>query len=767
MDVRTGLEINERTYEWCVRAFSLVHKHLGINVKVHDADGKIEAGQIFLFNHFSNFETVIPQYIIHEATGAFCRCVATSTLFEGNGAFAKFLWGVGAVPTNHPGLLAFLAAEILRGRKVIIFPEGGMIKDRRVVNELGEVSIFSQSDQAQRKHHRGAAAIALALEAFKKRILLVHGAGDAVTLQRWVDALGLDNVDALVAAAQQPTLVVPGNITFYPIRNDDNILRKIAAIFGGEIGPVAREELLIEGNIVLKDTDMDVRFGRPIAPGVGWNWWQRLVLRRLFERIDSLPELFALRPDSDRWIDRMVFLAMGRRTRILRDEYAREIYACVTVNLSHLASRLILTLLERGTTEIDREAFHTILYVSIKNAQKEASIHLHRSLADPERYDGIHRGVWRSFEQFLDMAVSSELIEVLPDKYRFLSKLRRQHSLHEVRLENAIAVYANEITPVLAARRAIDKAVKSNAAGGEKTTLGKLLFDDEIRAFEWCRKKYSRQRHAQINDQETATENGEPYLLVPDGARKIGVVLVHGFLASPAELRDFGGKLAALGYPVIGVRLAGHGTSPWDLRDRSWNDWLDSVRRGIEIMSAFAEKVCLIGFSTGGALCLRLAADRPETLAGVAAVSVPVKFRERNLIFVPVIHGINKLTQWISSMEGLMPFRPNEPEHPEINYRHIPVRGLFEVSRLVDDMKRRLADITCPVAVIQGTDDPIIDPRSAELVLDKIASKETSLHMIPCARHGILKEDIGGTQELVITFLMSLASPAADVGATE
>ncbi len=763
MVVRPGFEINESTYEWCVRALSLVHEHLGINVKVHDADGKIEAGQIFLFNHFSRFETVIPQYIIHQATGAFCRCVATSGLFEANETFAKFLWSVGAVPTNHPGLLAFLAAEILRGRKVIVFPEGGMVKDRRVVDDQGEVSIFSQSDQAQRKHHRGAAAIALALEVFKKRILLVHEDGDAPRLQRWVDALGLENVDALVAAAHQPTLVVPGNITFYPIRNDDNILRKVASMFGGEIGPAAQEELLIEGNILLKDTDMDVRFGRPIIPGVGWNRWERLVLRRVFDRIDSLQELFALKPDSDRWIERMVSLAMGRRTRILRDKYALEIYACVTVNLSHLASRLIMTLLEQGTTEIEHERFHTLLYVSIKNAQKEPSIHLHRSLTNPERYDGIHKGIWHLFERFLDMATSSELIKILPDKYRFQPKLQQKHSFHEVRLENAIAVYANEIAPVPAACRAIDLAVASNAAGEEKVTLARLLFDDEIRAFEWCLENYSLRRHTHINDQETATENGEPYLLVPDGAREIGVVLVHGFLASPAELRDFGDKLASLGYPVIGVRLRGHGTSPWDLRDRNWDEWLGSVRRGFEIMSAFTDKVCLIGFSTGGALCLRLAAERPKKLTGVVAVAVPVKFRNRNMIFVPVIEGINKLVRWIWSLEGLMPFRPNNSEHPKINYRHMPIRGLFELSQLVDDMRGRLADITCPVAIIQGTEDPIIDPISAEFLLDNIASKETSLHMIPSTRHGILNEDIGDTQELVISFLDTHALPAADV----
>ncbi|MFQ5765147.1 MAG: 1-acyl-sn-glycerol-3-phosphate acyltransferase, partial [Rhodospirillales bacterium] len=250
-------EINRSTYQWCVKAFSRLHERLGINIKVHDADGHLDSGEIFLFNHFARFETVIPQYIIYQATGAFCRCVAASELFAASEAFGKFLWGVGAVPTNHPGLLPFLAAEILRGRKVIVFPEGGMVKDRRVVDEHGEFSIFSPSDKTWRKHHQGAAATALALAIFKQRILSVDEQGDTSRLERWVDALGLDGIDALVAAAHRPTLIVPGNITFYPIRTEDNILRKGAEFLGVDVAEKIKDELLIEGNILFKRTDMD------------------------------------------------------------------------------------------------------------------------------------------------------------------------------------------------------------------------------------------------------------------------------------------------------------------------------------------------------------------------------------------------------------------------------------------------------------------------------------------------------------------------------
>ena len=752
-----AFDINETTYQWCVRAFSFLHDRLRINIKVHDNDGHIEAGQIFLFNHFARFETIIPQYLIHQATGAFCRCVASANLFEGNETFAKFLWNVGAVPTDHPGLLPFLAAEILRGRKVIFFPEGGMVKDRRVLDEEGRFSIFSQIDRIRRKHHKGAAAMALTLEIFKKRILSVHEAQGTERLQRWVDALGMDDIDALIAAARKPTLIVPANITFWPVRTDDNILRKAAELFGGGIPDRVKDELLIEGNILLKHTDMDIRFGHPIAPGIAWNWFERAVLKRVFEGIDSLPELFALKPDSGRWVERMVSKAMGRETARLRDRYMHEMYTRVTVNISHLASRLILKLLDAGLSEIDHDRFHRLLYLAIKNAQREPSIHLHRGLTNPEVYGGILRDATGGLEQFLHTTTRTGLIEVTRQRYRFLPKLLEEHAHHEVRLENLVTVYANEVAPVKAARRAVEQAVKSGPTM-DGAAMARLRFDDEIRAFAWCQEKFSRPRHAEINNQETATKSGEPYLLMPKDANGTGVVLVHGFLASPAELREMGEKLEALGFAVIGVRLSGHGTSPWDLRDRSWEDWLGSVRHGYEIMSGLADRIFLAGFSTGGALALRFAAERPRNLIGVGATAVPIKFRNRNMAFVPIIHGVNKLARWVSSLEGLMPFRPNDSENPEVNYRHIPIRGLFELRRLVDELTKRLPDVTCPVRLIQGTEDQIVDARSAEIILDKLGCDDKRLHMIPSRRHGILADDTGGAQELVISFLTNLAS---------
>ena len=745
------LDINEPFYQWCVRGFTLLRRRVGMNMSVHAEDGLIEKGQIFQFNHFARFETIVPQYFIYQATGAYCRCVATHELFEGNDRFAKLLWGVGAVPNNHPGLLAFLAAEILRGRKVIIFPEGGMNKERRIAD--APALPFLETLRPQYGHRNGAAALAVVLEIFKKRILSVHEAGDLQRLDRWVAALGLADQAALIAAARKPSLIVPSNITFHPIHTGDNILRKAAEYFL-KVGEKAKEEFQVEGNLLLRNTDMDIRFGQPFHPDVAWNLADRMILNRIFEQIDSLEDLFGLKNTASRWIERMAALTMRRTTQRLRDLCMTEMYARVTVNISHLASRLIIRFLKEGETEVERSRFHGLLYSIVKQVQQQPGLHLHRTLTDPEAYDGVRDGTSKPLVQFFEIAAASSLIEITTSHYRLLPALRGSNGNRDPRLENAVRVYANEIAALESVTNIVEQAVSAEGAD-----LARLLFDDELRSFAKCKEKFAASRYAAVNGQETASQSGEPYLIVPDRPSKLGVILVHGLLASPAELKDLGQRLAAMGHPVLGVRLKGHGTSPWDLRERSWQDWLASVRRGYEIMSHLTQEVLIIGFATGASLALHLAASRPPGLAGVVSVSAPLNFRPRSVAFASLIHGLNKLSEWVYVQDGVKPFLPRDPEHPDIDYRNMPVRGLVELRRVADELNRCLPQVVCPVTIIQGTDDPIVDPASARLIHDRIGSAEKSLHMIPSQRHGILHDDIAGTQALVVSLLGILASP--------
>lgn len=745
--------INEGSYDLIVRSFDVVRKHLGLNIKVHHDDGLMQRGQIFLFNHFARFETIIPHFILHQETGAYCRSIADHSLFSGGERFDKLLRSVGAMPNNQPGLLAFMAAEILRGRKVVIFPEGGMVKDRRIMDSEGRFGIFSRTADEVRKHHRGAAVLALTLDIFKRRIRDLFDDGDINRIERWVHSLGLDGVETLRERACEPTLIIPSNITFYPLRIEDNLLSRGAELMSKGLSDQFIEELVIEGNFLLRDTDMDIRLSDPVAPQKKWHWWERILLEKYFKNVRSLDDLFGLREDSaGNLSEKLLARCISKETFRIRDAAMVSMYSAITVNLSHLASYLVTRLVERGVGEIDSIVFHRILYLALKYLQAIPNVHLHRSLFWPDRYRGLLDGVNIELDRFLDTCRQAGLIGRTSQTYQFTDKFSQEHEFDDVRLENPVLVYANEVAPLREVREAVEAALDKNDTVDEME-LASYLFDDELRAYSWNREHFTTSKYHQINDQETATRNGAPYLLLPARNIRKGVLLVHGFLSSPAELEDYGRSLCQEGYAVMGVRLAGHGTSPWDLKSRTWPEWLNSVRRGYRILSAFTDQVVIVGFSAGAALSLMMAAEQPRKLVGVASVSAPLTYRNRKLVFVPLVHGLNKLAEWLPSFEGVMPFRENESEHPDINYRNIPVHGLFQLRSMTASLMDHLRDVQVPTLVIQGDQDPVVEPDSARQIFKALPVMDKTLHWIASERHGIVNENTGDTCNLLTDFV--------------
>jgi len=744
------LPINESAYEWTGRFMRLLRRVLKVNIRLHDnAEGRVEAGEIFVFNHFARFETFIPQYLFWEQCRARCRSIADRDLFRGNERFATYLRGVGAVPNDHPHLLAYLTGEVMRGHKLIVFPEGGMVKDRRVLDEGGDYSVYSRSAQGRRKQHSGAAVIGIAVEVFKQAVLFAEERGEHHRLREWCDLLGIDDPSRLLARARQPTLIVPANITFYPMRVRGNPLLQGVELFNRGISPRLREELLIEGNILLRDTDMDIRLGTPLRPT---NFWTDRETRLAATRALHLGTLAdALDAPSGRSDRRMFANAEGLQAEPLRDAYMHAMYQLVTVHLSHLAALLIYELLDAGRTEIPEADFHRALYLAVKRLQAGDAVHLHRSLRNPDRYASLPDGRCTGLEEFVRIASSLALVEQAGGFYRFLPKLLADHTFDAIRLENPVEVYANEVAPVRAVLDAVTGALR-DAPSLTPERLAELRFDDERRALAWDRERFRKPRHAAINALQTQSEDAAPFLLRPETPRPTGVLLVHGFLASPAETRAFGEALLRAGHTVLGVRLKGHGTSPWDLRTRTWHEWYESVHRGFATLAPLVDRVALVGFSTGGALCLHLAADRPPALAGVAAIAAPMRFRNRNMAFVPLVHRANRVLAVVRE-QGVMAFRPNPSENPHINYQHMPIRALYELRRAVESLQPRLPLVRCPALIVQGDDDPVVDPGSAALIHDALGSTDRQRVMVPSRRHGILYGDVGGTWKTVGEFI--------------
>ncbi|KEO57815.1 alpha/beta hydrolase [Thalassospira permensis NBRC 106175] len=761
---REKFAIRNQTCEWTLRAMTALRAKVDINIKMHGDRDHLAQGDIFMFNHFARFETFIPQYLIALETGVFCRSIASGEFFVEDNKFSRYLRALGGVPNDYERLLPFLAEEILRGGKVVIFPEGGMVKDRRVLAaerphpKRPDYSIYSRSADQRRAHHTGAALLALCIDGFKTGLSMLLDKGKHDELDRWATAIDT-TPEILKAALAKPTLMFPANITFHPLRVDQNLLARGADLFAGGLSPKMAEELIIEGNLLFKRTDMDIRLGDPVDPRHQFNWIDRRLLAHRVETATCIDDLFRPAKTLEKIPDRITQYAITRHISPLRDHCMAVMYSNLTLNVSHLASRLIMMWLADGVTEVDIAHFDRTLYLAIKNVQQAEGVHLHRGMRNPADYIGIFDLKCPQIREYIDAAVQLGLIERADGKYCFLPKLQEEATFDQIRMDNPVMVYANEMAPINAAWTALEKA-RDEVDHLTLRDFAKRRFDDEIRAWQWNRAKYQKPKYASINDQETATADSRPYLLLPNGNEHFttGVLVVHGFLASPAELRNLGDRLAARDYAVMGVRLAGHGTSPHELQKRTWGDWLASVRRGYEILSAFCDNIIIVGFSTGGALSTILAADRPEKLTGLVVASTPLKFRNRNLMFVPLLYGANKLMGWVPSAQEMLSFRLNESEHPDINYRNIPIGGLHNLRQAVAEMQNRLPDIACPILILQGDGDQVVDPASATLIKRHATGcSKLDIQMLASDRHGILNEDIDNAVNRVIDFISKTA----------
>ena len=78
------------------------------------------------------------------------------------------------------------------------------------------------------------------------------------------------------------------------------------------------------------------------------------------------------------------------------------------------------------------------------------------------------------------------------------------------------------------------------------------------------------------------------------------------------------------------------------------------------------------------------------------------------------------------------------PEHPEINYHHLPIASLVAMQEFMEDLEVRLPAIKVPTLIVQATGDPVVAPEGSELLFEQLGAKEKEYLLVDFNRHGIL-----------------------------
>lgn len=224
----------------------------------------------------------------------------------------------------------------------------------------------------------------------------------------------------------------------------------------------------------------------------------------------------------------------------------------------------------------------------------------------------------------------------------------------------------------------------------------------------------------------------EPFLF---RSGKTGCLLVHGFTASPQEMRFLGQSLAREGYTTLGVRLAGHGTTLKDMERTRWKDWLASVEDGYHLLRAVCSHVGVIGFSQGGALALRLCAEMD--VDALVTISTPFTLPpDRRLqLLHPVLKPLSRVVH--SMAKGTGGWVDPSLAEDRVAYDGYPLRSIAELDALLADMRAHLGEVTAPLLSIHSRRDDFVPPDHLTRIQAAVGSStkqrayvEQSFHLI-------------------------------------
>jgi carboxylesterase len=201
------------------------------------------------------------------------------------------------------------------------------------------------------------------------------------------------------------------------------------------------------------------------------------------------------------------------------------------------------------------------------------------------------------------------------------------------------------------------------------------------------------------------------------GGRRIGVLVQHGFTGNPASMRPWAEDLAARGYAVEMPLLPGHGTRWQDMNRVSWADWVATVEGAFDKLAAENDVVVAVGLSMGGALCLRLAADRGEGLAGLVLVNPAVDTLRKDVKLLPVLQHV------VPAMPGIANDikKPGADEH---GYPMTPLKAAASMFAGYAELRKDLPRITAPVLYFRSADDHVVDISSSRAINAGLSSKD-------------------------------------------
>lgn len=702
--IQNDLLINTNGY-----VLSLLEKILNANIEVKGIENIPKNNPImFVANHFTRIEAMLVPYTLYNLTNKKVGVIADDSLFKSY--FGNFLKNLGAMKKSEINRNEHIIGDLITSCKNwMIFPEGIMVKAKDIT-KIDNIFCVKIDETCQRVY-TGAAVFALSSEFFREKYF-------ERKLENYDEFSEKYFINDCSEITPNETMIVPINISYSKLRNGRNFLVDMAEKLLEDIGDNFKEEIEIEGNLIL-NSKIIIRILEPIST--------KKLLEPLYSKGLLQEEILnSLRYD-------------------VTHDFMNKIYESLTISFDHIFT-LILFLFPKE--EIELEYFKRLIYIVFSKI-KEKNLPYDESINKDLIYL-ISYEKFEAFDDILKVAIKDNILqihEIHCDRYLINKEvLANSFTHHTIRLKNILRVILNEIL----AQDDIVNMVKDLLLKKEfenNIELAEILKFEEKEEFENSYEKFKDNKDIKAKDIGTTNyfENINSNSCV---------IVVHGFSSAPKEMQNLALFLNENNFNVITPRLSGHGTVPEDLKTKTWQDWYKSVSRSITIASLQYKKVYIVGFSTGGLLALLSTKKQYKEFVSLVCINAALHLNDLRIkTLLPAISFWNDIVKVFNENKYAKEYIDNFPENPQINYNKHYVSSIEQLSLLMDKIKKNLHKIKKPILIIQGKDDPVVNPSSAHEIYEKIESRFKKLKMINSSKHVIVNENTDGLYDYILSFI--------------
>ena len=214
----------------------------------------------------------------------------------------------------------------------------------------------------------------------------------------------------------------------------------------------------------------------------------------------------------------------------------------------------------------------------------------------------------------------------------------------------------------------------------------------------------------------------------------LAILYVHGFSASPAELRPLPEGVAQdLEANLLAIRLMGHGTDGADLAAATAQDWWRDLGQGLDATRRLGRRVVVMGMSTGATLAALAARDEQmgRMMDAVVLISPNFRLRARNawLLDLPFARAIIRLAG-----DPERCFQTRNDRHRERWTSCYPLSATVAVGTLMRQARREgFRDAQAPALFIWSDADRIVDHAASARIAAEWGGDATVLKVVPGA----------------------------------